>query len=126
MSVTSAAQSIVQALLAALGPTQNQRLLRLHTPLGPNVLTPVPMVHVTARQEDRQWVILVQDNGPGVPAEFKERLFGPFQRLHGREHAGNGLGLGFCRRAIERLGGRMSMESTPGPGSCFSFTLPAA
>jgi light-regulated signal transduction histidine kinase (bacteriophytochrome) len=87
---------------------------------------PVPLVHVTARQEDRQWAILVQDNGPGVEPAFQERIFGPFQRLHGRQYPGNGLGLAFCRKAIERLGGRMSMESTPGPGSCFRFTLPAA
>jgi signal transduction histidine kinase len=86
---------------------------------------PVPHVHITARQVDREWEILVQDNGPGVAPAFQERIFGVFQRLHGREHPGNGLGLAFCRKAIEGMGGRISIESTPGAGSCFRLTLPA-
>jgi signal transduction histidine kinase len=87
---------------------------------------PVPHVRITSRQLDREWEILVQDNGPGVAPAFQERIFGVFQRLHGREHPGNGLGLAFCRKAMEGLGGRISIESPPGGGSCFRLTLAAA
>lgn len=85
-----------------------------------------PRVHLSARQEDGEWVFSVQDNGPGIDPDFQERIFGAFKRLHGKEHPGNGLGLAFCRKAIERHGGRMWLESAPGAGSTFYFTaLPA-
>jgi light-regulated signal transduction histidine kinase (bacteriophytochrome) len=88
--------------------------------------TPSPCVHISARREGPDWLFSVQDNGPGIEPAFQERIFGVFKRLHGKEHPGNGLGLAFCRKAIEWHGGRMSMESTPGAGSTFYFTLPPA
>jgi light-regulated signal transduction histidine kinase (bacteriophytochrome) len=88
--------------------------------------TPSPRVHISSRREDLEWVFSVQDNGPGIDPAFKDRIFGVFKRLHGKEHPGNGLGLAFCKKAIEWHGGRMSMESTPGAGSTFYFTLPPA
>jgi light-regulated signal transduction histidine kinase (bacteriophytochrome) len=87
---------------------------------------PSPHVDVSCRQVESDWVFSVQDNGPGIDPAFQERVFGPFKRLHGREHPGNGLGLAFCERAIEWHGGRMSLESAPGAGSTFYFSLPAA
>jgi light-regulated signal transduction histidine kinase (bacteriophytochrome) len=87
---------------------------------------PFPRVHISSRREHHDWVISVQDNGPGVDPAFQGRIFGVFKRLHGNEHPGNGLGLAFCKKAIEWHGGRMSMESTPGAGSTFYFTLPSA
>lgn len=87
---------------------------------------PSPQVHISSRREDHEWVFSVQDNGPGIEPAFQDRVFGAFKRLHGKEHPGNGLGLAFCRKAIERHGGRMSVESTPGGGSTFYFTLPPA
>ena len=87
---------------------------------------PSPRLHISSRREDLEWVFSVQDNGPGIDPAFQGRIFGVFKRLHGREHPGNGLGLAFCRKAIEWHGGRMSMESTPGAGSIFYFTLPPA
>lgn len=87
---------------------------------------PSPRVHISCRRVDLDWVLSVEDNGPGIDPAFKGRIFGVFRRLHGKEHPGNGLGLAFCKKAIERLGGRMSMESTPGAGSKFQFTLPPA
>ncbi len=85
-----------------------------------------PQVHISARREDLDWVLSVQDNGPGIEAAFQDRLFVPFKRLHGREFPGNGLGLAFCKKAIEGLGGRIWMESAPGAGATFHFALPAA
>jgi light-regulated signal transduction histidine kinase (bacteriophytochrome) len=85
--------------------------------------TPSPRVHVSCRRVDPDWVFSVQDNGPGVDPAFHGRMFGAFKRLHGREHPGNGLGLAFCKKAIEGLGGRMWVESAPGAGSTFYFSL---
>jgi len=85
-----------------------------------------PRVHISAGRVDTEWVFSVQDNGPGIEPAFQERIFEAFKRLHGREHPGNGLGLAFCRKAIEWHGGRMWMASAPGAGSTFYFTLPAA
>jgi light-regulated signal transduction histidine kinase (bacteriophytochrome) len=87
---------------------------------------PRPRVHVSFRREGTSWVFSVQDNGPGIDPEFQGRVFGAFKRLHGKDHPGNGLGLAFCRKAIEWHGGRITMESAPGAGSTFFFTLPAA
>jgi chemotaxis family two-component system sensor kinase Cph1 len=87
---------------------------------------PSPRVHISARRDDLEWVFSVQDNGPGIDSAFQGRIFGVFKRLHGKEHPGNGLGLAFCKKAIEWQGGRMWMESAPGAGSTFYFTLPPA
>jgi light-regulated signal transduction histidine kinase (bacteriophytochrome) len=86
--------------------------------------TPSPRVHISCKRVDLYWVFSVEDNGPGIDAAFQGRVFGVFKRLHGKEHPGNGLGLAFCRKAVEWHGGRMWMESTPGSGSTFYFTLP--
>ena len=87
---------------------------------------PSPRVHVSSKREDCDCVFSVQDNGPGIDPAFKDRIFGVFKRLHGKEHPGSGLGLAFCKKAIEWHGGRMWVESTPGAGSTFHFTLPPA
>ena len=88
--------------------------------------TSSPRVHISSKQVDFEWVFSVHDNGPGIDPALQGRLFGAFSRLHGKEHPGNGLGLAFCKKAIEWQGGRMWMESTPGVGSTFYFTLPPA
>ncbi len=87
---------------------------------------PPSRVHISSRVVDLGWEISVHDNGPGIAPEFQGRLFRVFKRLHGKEYRGNGLGLAFCKKAIEILGGRIWMESTPGAGSTFYFALPAA
>jgi len=83
---------------------------------------PSPHVHVSYRREDAEWVFSVKDNGPGIEPEFQRHVFAAFRRLHGKEHPGNGLGLAFCRKTIERFGGRMWLESMPDVGSTFYFT----
>ncbi len=85
--------------------------------------TPSPRIHVSSKRLDLDCVFCVEDNGPGIDPAFQGRVFGAFRRLHGKEHPGNGLGLAFCKKAIEWHGGRMSMESSPGAGSKFCFTL---
>jgi light-regulated signal transduction histidine kinase (bacteriophytochrome) len=88
--------------------------------------TPSPRVHISSRRVDPDWVFSVADNGPGIEPAFQGRIFGAFKRLHGKEHPGNGLGLAFCKKAIGWHGGRIWVESTPGAGSIFYFTLPAS
>ena len=88
--------------------------------------TPSPRVHISSRLEGLECVFSVQDNGPGIDPAFQGRIFGVFKRLHGKEFPGNGLGLAFCKKAIEWHGGRVWMESAPAAGSTFYFTLPPA
>jgi chemotaxis family two-component system sensor kinase Cph1 len=89
-------------------------------------LAPSPRVHISSKRADPDWVFSVEDNGPGIDPAFQGRIFEVFRCLHGKEYLGNGLGLAFCKKAIEWHGGRMWVESTPGAGSTFYFTLPAA
>jgi len=84
-----------------------------------------PRVHISSKRVDLDWVFSVADNGPGIEPAFQDRIFGVFKRLHGKEYPGNGLGLAFCKKAIEGNGGRMWVESPPGAGSTFYFTVPA-
>jgi signal transduction histidine kinase len=68
----------------------------------------------------------VADNGIGMDPEHSERIFEPFKRLHGEErYPGTGIGLAVCQRIITQHGGRIWVDSRPGEGSVFSFTLPA-
>lgn len=84
-----------------------------------------PLVHVRAQATDGAWQFAVTDNGIGIPQDQRDRIFGLFQRLHpAREHAGSGIGLAICKRIVERHGGRIWVESAPGTGSTFFFTLP--
>jgi PAS domain S-box-containing protein len=85
-----------------------------------------PVVHTTARFEDGNWLFSIADNGIGIEPQFKERIFGLFKRLHtGDEYSGTGIGLALCQRIVERYHGRIWVESEPGKGSTFHFTLPA-
>jgi light-regulated signal transduction histidine kinase (bacteriophytochrome) len=86
---------------------------------------PEPLIHVSSRRDGSSWLFLVRDNGPGIDGAYHERIFAPFKRLHGRQIPGLGLGLAFCQKAVESLGGRIWVESS-GPGATFCFTLPAA
>ena len=87
--------------------------------------TPGPRIHVGCSTVKLECIFSVADNGPGIDPAFQSRLFGVFKRLHGKEYPGSGLGLAFCRKAIESHEGRIWMTSTPGTGSTFYFALPA-
>jgi PAS domain S-box-containing protein len=86
-----------------------------------------PRVEVTAERHGDEWVVSVEDEGIGIDPDDADRVFGVFERLHSQdEHSGTGIGLALCERIVERHGGDIWVDSEPGTGATFSFTLPAA
>jgi signal transduction histidine kinase len=84
-----------------------------------------PVIQITAEMVAREWTISVMDNGIGIAPEHVENVFVIFRRLHTREeYPGNGIGLSICKKIVERHGGRIWVESDPGQGCSFKFTLP--
>jgi PAS domain S-box-containing protein len=84
-----------------------------------------PAVRISARPAGESWEISVSDNGIGVEPAYHEHIFGLFQRLHGGEkYSGSGIGLAICQKIVQRYGGRIWVESEPGHGATFRFTLP--
>ena len=83
-------------------------------------------IDISAHREGAEWVFSVTDNGIGVKAGDLDRIFVIFQRLHDREtYPGTGIGLALCKRIAEIHGGRIWVQSEPGKGSTFHFTIPA-
>jgi len=83
-----------------------------------------PHIRVSARQDENSWIFSIQDNGIGIDPKYFDYIFGVFRRLHGAQKSGTGIGLAICRAAVERLGGRIWVESAPGSGSTFYVSLP--
>jgi PAS domain S-box-containing protein len=83
-----------------------------------------PRIRICAEQAPLGWNFSVQDNGIGIDEKYFDYIFGVFKRLHGGHYSGTGIGLAICRAAVERLGGRIWVESAQGHGSIFRLFLP--
>ena len=84
-------------------------------------------IRVSGRREGDHWLVVVTDNGPGIPSNALAKVFEPFFRLARDEHAGiegSGLGLAICREMVEQMGGKIVIDSTLGQGTCVTVQLP--
>jgi light-regulated signal transduction histidine kinase (bacteriophytochrome) len=85
-----------------------------------------PCISVASRRIGEFWLFTIADNGIGIAPEYREKIFRIFQRLHTNgQYSGTGMGLAICQRIVERYRGRIWVESEPGQGSTFLFTIPA-
>lgn len=85
-----------------------------------------PRIRLSGEEKDGQWVCCLEDNGIGIAPEYRQQIFGLFQRLHTQDtYPGSGIGLATCKKILELHGGSIWVESQPGAGSRFYFTLPA-
>lgn len=83
-----------------------------------------PRIRVSCEKNGTGWLVRVSDNGIGIEPKYSEQIFKPFRRLHGDEHPGSGIGLATCQKIVSGYGGKIWVESVPGEGSTFCFTIP--
>ncbi|MGI2335908.1 MAG: sensor histidine kinase [Dehalogenimonas sp.] len=83
-----------------------------------------PQIHISVKQQEKDWEFSFRDNGIGIEPKYFDRIFQIFQRLHGHEFAGTGIGLAITKKIVERHGGQIWVKSEFGQGTTFSFTLP--
>jgi light-regulated signal transduction histidine kinase (bacteriophytochrome) len=110
-------------------PGQEHEIARLFQILIDNAIKfrggRAPRIHMSARRSGDDWEFSVADNGEGIEPAYAAQVFEPLKRLHGREVPGTGMGLAIARSIVERHGGAIGVESEPGRGSVFRFTIPA-
>lgn len=83
-----------------------------------------PIIKISAEKQDRHWLFKVEDNGIGIDMKFKDHVFQIFSRLHSQDkYQGSGIGLSVCKKILERHGGKIWLESTPGKGTTIFFTI---
>jgi PAS domain S-box-containing protein len=129
-AVSEAGAHVAAEQLPASVPVHRTHLQQLFQNLVGNAVkyrSPqrVPEVRIGAEQDNGHWTFSVADNGIGIEPEYKEKIFGLFKRLHtSDEYSGTGIGLAICKRIVGRYNGRIWVESKPGAGSTFRFTLP--
>jgi signal transduction histidine kinase len=110
-------------------PINENRLIQVFSNLIGNAIkyrgARRPEIHISATEDGSEWRFSVKDNGIGIDMKYADEIFGLFTRLHStEEYEGNGIGLAVCKAVIERQGGRIWVESDPGQGSTFYFTIP--
>ena len=112
------------AIVAVKLPVQQVMQNLLSNALKYRLPAVAPVIHINALEKEDYWQFEVADNGIGISPAFFEKIFVVFQRLHSREeYAGTGLGLAICKKTIEMMGGKIWVESSPGEGRRFFFTL---
>lgn len=120
--------AVVTTDVTSIVLANDTQLLRLFLNLIGNALKyrrSAPLhIHIYAQKNDAEWMIAVEDNGQGFEPKLGNQIFEPFQRLHGNEYSGSGIGLATCKGIVERYGGKIWAESKPDVGSSFYFTLP--
>jgi PAS domain S-box-containing protein len=129
VSIEESGATVTHDLLPAITTDDTQLVQVLQNLIGNAIKyrgAVVPLVHVSAkRSSGKEWIFSVRDNGQGIAPQYFERIFIIFQRLHGRqEFNGTGIGLAICKKIVERMGGRIWVESQLEKGSTFYFSLP--
>jgi light-regulated signal transduction histidine kinase (bacteriophytochrome) len=84
-----------------------------------------PEIKITSGSKEKEWIFAINDNGIGVEEKDREKIFVIFKQMHNRdEYKGTGIGLAHCKKIVELHGGKIWVESKPGTGSIFIFTIP--
>lgn len=126
-AIAESGASITSDLLPTV-PAEEAMLMQLFQNLIANSIKyrsqDSPRIHISAENGGPAWTFSVRDNGLGIDAQYLDRIFGIFKRLHGKEIPGTGIGLALCKKIVERRGGKIWAESSPGVGSVFKFTIP--
>jgi light-regulated signal transduction histidine kinase (bacteriophytochrome) len=125
-AITSSGATITVDALPAVQANEND-VIRLFQNLISNAVkyrsTAPAQIRITAERSGPNWVIKIHDNGIGIAEEDHQRVFGLFTRLHPEDVPGSGMGLAVCKKIIEERGGTIWVESKPGAGSTFCFTM---